>query len=42
VTLDGKRLASGAYFYRLQARGLGPAQGGTRAFVETRRLLFLK
>jgi len=40
VQFDGKDLASGVYFYRLQAR---PTDGGqTGDFVQTRRLVLLK
>ncbi len=39
---DGSGLASGVYIYRLQARSLRPAEGGTGTFVQSRKLLLLR
>ena len=42
ITFDGSRLATGAYFYRLQAHSLRPTGRGSVSFTQTRRLLLLK
>ena len=40
---EGNRLASGVYFYRLQARSLDPVStSGAREFVQTKSLLLLR
>jgi hypothetical protein len=40
VEFDGARLASGVYFYQLQARHIDGGQAGD--FVSTKRMLVLK
>jgi glucuronoarabinoxylan endo-1,4-beta-xylanase len=42
VRFDASALASGVYIYRLQARTLSPAAGGTGTFVQSRKLLLLR
>ena len=42
VRFDGPDLASGVYFYRLQARSMRPDGSGTGTLVQTRRLLLLR
>jgi len=39
VEFDGSELTSGVYFYKLQVY---PANGGAGAFVETKKMVFMK
>ena len=42
VKFDASRLASGVYFYRIQARPLSPTAGGSGTFLQARKLLLLR